>query len=379
MKLIVKKFVHACLCVVALFVFAGSALAGADTAAIRTVIERLGSELAADPAIPGVSIAVLRQGEDEPVCAAFGKASLENDVPMNTSSKFRIGSVTKVFTATLIHRLIEQGKLSYDTTVERFFPQLPYGKLTTIRQLLNHTSGIPDMFLLTPVYSNMAQYRSPEEIISLTAQKPLIFQPGTEQQYINTAFIMLAEIAEQVGGKPYNEQIHELFVKKLGMKSLDIGDDTTIVHHLVRGYSFSKENKLILPIKASLAMAKGTGFLEATPGDVVRLVNLNQVLENNLFDTLALEPLILANGQSTLTLVPDMELECRQSFLDGCTLFMFKNPDLRVLGKLGSFPGFGTAFVYDQQTRIGVVISLNTEKRLLRTLAFGARILHDLR
>ncbi|MDD2468816.1 MAG: hypothetical protein PHI97_33005 [Desulfobulbus sp.] len=110
------------------------------------------------------------------------------------------------------------------------------------------------------------------------------------------------------------------------MKSFDIGDDTTIVHHLVRWDSFSKDNNSIRPIKARLAMAKGAGFLETTPEDVVRLMNLNQVLKNNLSDTLTLEPLILANGKSTLTLVPDMELECRQRFLDGCTLFMFKNP-----------------------------------------------------
>ena len=126
-------------------------------------------------------------------------------------------------------------------------------------------------------------------------------------------------------------------------------------------------------------MPRGPVFWEATPGDVVKLVNLDQVLKNNVFDTLELKPLILSNGKSTLTRVDGMELECDQSFLDGCTLFMFKDPGIRVLGKLGSFPGFGTAYVYDQKTRIGVVVSVNAEKRLLRALAFGARILHALR
>ena len=155
--------------------FAGSAEAGTGTESVREVIERLGTELVADPAIPGVSIAVLRQGETEPVCAVFGKASIENDVPLSAISKFRIGSVTKVFTATLIHKLIEQGKLGYDTTVDRFFPMLPYGKIVTIRQLLDHTSGIIDMFRLKPVYSNMAKYRTPAEILSLTANAAVGF------------------------------------------------------------------------------------------------------------------------------------------------------------------------------------------------------------
>lgn len=373
----VKKIVCVVVCFYSLFFISDSLLANDDASRVSRIITELGKEAVTDPSLPGISIAVLKKGEDTPVCAAFGTASIENNIPLTTQSKFKIGSVTKVFTASLIRGLIEEGKLSFDTTIDRFFPEFPNGKIITVRHLLTHTSGIVDMLSLPAVNTNMTKCWSPEELVAMAGAKPLLFQPGTDQKYSNTGFLMLAVISELVSGQSYETQVQQFFVEKLGMKSLVVGSDNAIVSQLAGGYTGTGKAGLRLPIMASIAIAKGTGNLEAKPEDVVRLVNLDRAMKDNFFDTIPLTPHILANGKVA-------QFESRTgdytgSFLDGCTLFMFNDPQITLVGKLGSFPGFGTAYFYDQQTKYAVAISVNNEMEIPKAITLGAGIMYSLR
>ena len=343
---------------------------------VRGIVMELAAKKAANPDVPGLSVAVLHNGQDAPVTAAFGTASLENPTPVTTASRFKIGSITKVFTATLIHRLIEEGRLSYDTPISRFFPAYPNGKGITVRNLLEHTSGIPEMLVMPAVQQNLARYWSAEALIDLVAKQPPLFKPGTRQMYCNTGFLMLAVIAEKITGQPYAEQIRAIFVDKLGMKSLLVGVDGAVVPRLVSGYSGSN-GEMQLPMAASIAIALGTGNLVATPDDVVRLVNLDRLLKNKVLETLPLRPLVLSDGKEAV--VTSKSNHYLSSELDGCTLFLFSQPKIDLIGKLGSFPGFGTAFFYDRQTGYAVAVSVNNERALLHAIALGAEILEALR
>ena len=343
---------------------------------VRGIVMELAAKKAANPDVPGLSVAVLHNGQDAPVTAAFGTASLENPTPATTASRFKIGSITKVFTATLIHRLIEEGRLSYDTPISRFFPAYPNGKGITVRNLLEHTSGIPEMLALPAVQQNLARYWSAEALIDLVAKQPPLFKPGTRQMYCNTGFLMLAVIAEKITGQPYAEQIRAIFVDKLGMKSLLVGVDGAVVPRLVSGYS-SSNGEMQLPMAASIAIAMGTGNLVATPDDVVRLVNLDRLLKNKVLETLPLRPLVLSDGKEAV--VTSKSNHYLSSELDGCTLFLFSQPKIDLIGKLGSFPGFGTAFFYDRQTGYAVAVSVNNERAIPHAIALGAEILEALR
>lgn len=343
---------------------------------VRGIVMELAAKKAANPDVPGLSVAVLHNGQDAPVTAAFGTASLENPTPVTTASRFKIGSITKVFTATLIHRLIEEGRLSYDTPISRFFPAYPNGKGITVRNLLEHTSGIPEMLALPAVQQNLARYWSAEALIDLVAKQPPLFKPGTRQMYCNTGFLMLAVIAEKITGQPYAEQIRAIFVDKLGMKSLLVGVDGAVVPRLVSGYSGSN-GEMQLPMAASIAIALGTGNLVATPDDVVRLVNLDRLLKNKVLETLPLRPLVLSDGKEAV--VTSKSNHYLSSELDGCTLFLFSQPKIDLIGKLGSFPGFGTAFFYDRQTGYAVAVSVNNERAIPHAIALGAEILEALR
>lgn len=353
--------------------------AGGGAERVREVVTRLGSAVMAECGLPGMSVAVLKKGADDPVSVAFGTACVENGVPMTPAQRIKIGSVTKVFTAALVGRLVEQGRLGYETTIARFFPEFPDGRNITVRHLLNHTSGVVDMLSLPEVRTNLTREWSAEELIGMAGAQPRLFAPGTKQQYSNTGYLMLAVITEIVSGKTYEEEIRDMFHDGLGMESLSIGRDRTIVPHLSCGYSASTDGTLTLPLMAGLSMAKGTGNLVAAPSDVVRLVNLDRVLKNNVLDSAALTPLRLVGGESAT--FRGREEGCRYSgsFLDGCTLFMFDDPAITLVGKLGSFPGFGTAFFYDRQSGFAVVISVNNELAISKAIKLGAEILYALR
>ena len=363
-----------CLACLLLTACAGKKTHEADS--IRSIVVGLAAKKAALPDVPGLSVAVLRHGQDTPVCAAFGKAALENPTPMTTASRFKIGSITKVFTATLVHRLIEDGKLSYETPISEFFPAYPGGKAITVRNLLEHTSGIPEMLALAEVQQNLARYWSPEDLIAMTAKQPPLFSPGTRQMYCNTGFVMLAVITEKITGRTYAEQVREVFVDKLGMKSLLVGVDGAVVPGLASGYCGSGD-ALQLPIAASVAIAMGTGNLEASPKDIVRLVNLDRVLKDNVLELLPLRPLVLSDGkEAAVTAKSDNYLG---SELDGCTLFLFNEPKIDLIGKLGTFPGFGNVFFYDRQTGYAAAISVNNERAVSHAIALGAEILNAIR
>ena len=372
-RLILHAVVLCAMCLL-LTACAGKKTHEADS--VRGIVVALAAKKAADPNVPGLSVAVLRRGQDAPISAAFGKTSLENPTPVTTASRFKIGSVTKVFTATLIHRLIEEGRLSYDTPISQFFPTYPNGKAITVRNLLEHTSGIPEMLALPEVLQNLARYWSPEDLIGLVAKQPPLFKPGTRQLYCNTGFLMLAVITEKITGRTFAEQVQNIFVERLGMKTLQAGVDGAVVPRLINGYSGSN-GEMQLPLAASIAIAMGTGNLEATPDDVVRLVNLDRIVKNNVLETLPLKPLVLADGKEAAG--PSKENHYLGSELDGCSLFLFSQPKIDLIGKLGSFPGFGTAYFYDRQTGYAVAVSVNNERAISHAIALGAEILEALR
>ncbi|SDF24297.1 serine hydrolase domain-containing protein [Desulfovibrio legallii] len=342
----------------------------------RAVVNALGAAYAARPEIAGLSLAVLRKGEETPICAAFGSACLENAVPMTPETRCKIGSVTKVYTAALIHRLMEEGRLAPHTPLSRFFPDFPYGGIITVQHLLEHTSGLADMLQLAPVRADLTRAFSAEEIMRMAGKEPLAFAPGTRQAYCNTGYVILALLTEKITGQTYAAQVRKMFVEGLGMRGLVVGEDAAVTPRLACGYT-RLNGQFRLPLAASISVALGTGDLVATPADVVRLVNLDRMLQKDVFATLPLAPLVLPDGQEALS--PVQEEGYSTSELDGCTFFRFTDPPLEVLGKLGLFPGFGTVYMYDRQTRCAVAVSVNNEKATPLAVALAVDVLRALR
>ncbi len=151
---------------------------------------------------------------------AFGYADIENEIPNTLSTKFRIGSINKDYTAVLVLQMVESGMLSLDDKLEQFglgFPTEVAGKIT-VRQLLSHTAGFGDIFI--PEYlDNIRAYKDIDDILPLLRDKPLIYEPGTDQQYSNYGYIVLGAILEKVSGESYEYLLQENIFRVLGARN----------------------------------------------------------------------------------------------------------------------------------------------------------------
>src|SRR6266852_4149194 len=169
----------------------------------------------------------------------YGMANVELDVPNGQDTKFRLGSITKQFTATAILQLEEQGKLSVTDTACKYLPECPESwKAITIHQLLSHTSGIPS-YTDGPEFAKPKMMRiplKPFEILMLTKDKPLEFQPGEKWKYDNSGYIFLGVIVEKVSGEKYAEYLKKHIFGVLDMQDSGYDDSNIILKNRAQGY-----------------------------------------------------------------------------------------------------------------------------------------------
>jgi CubicO group peptidase (beta-lactamase class C family) len=168
---------------------------------------------------PGVSLAIVKDNKIA-YLHAYGKAKLDPVTPAQTDLRYSIGSVSKQITASLMLLLHQEGKLSLEDKVSKYFPNLTRANEVTIRELLSHTSGYQDYWPQDYVPPFMLKPVTPAEIMQRWAGKPLDFDPGTKWQYSNTNFVIAGAIAEKVTGKPFFELLKEKIFDPLGMKTV---------------------------------------------------------------------------------------------------------------------------------------------------------------
>ncbi len=172
---------------------------------------------------PGAAVLVIRNGE--PVFRhGYGVTDLRTLHPIDAKTNFRLASFTKQFTATCIMLLAHDGKLHYDDHLTDFFPEFPaYGKSITVRNLLNHTSGLPDYEdLLMKQYPNTPEDKIPQildaGVLKLLAQQTKgKFAPGTKWEYSNSGYAVLAMIVEKVSGESFGQFLHDRIFTPLKM------------------------------------------------------------------------------------------------------------------------------------------------------------------
>jgi CubicO group peptidase (beta-lactamase class C family) len=170
----------------------------------------------------------------------YGFANAEHQVPNTTRTKFRLGSITKQFTAMAILILQEQGKLKVEEPVGKYLDDAPKAwEGVTIRHLLTHTGGVPS-YTDDPDYSK--KMRMPETVKSMIARfrdKPLDFKPGEKFHYSNSGYFLLGAVIEKVAGKSYETFLREAILDPLGMKDTGYDHAATILPGRASGYSRS--------------------------------------------------------------------------------------------------------------------------------------------
>jgi D-alanyl-D-alanine carboxypeptidase len=173
---------------------------------------------------------------------SYGMANIEWDIANTPDTKFRLGSITKQFTSALILQLAQQGKLSLDDSIRKYYTAAPESwQPVTLHHLLSHQSGIPSYTDIPAFFDKMAgQARTPAEIIQLTQDQPLQFDPGTKYRYDNTGYVLLGYVIEKVTGKTYEQQLHQALLDPLGMKDTGFDHYTATLRHRAEGYQYEK-------------------------------------------------------------------------------------------------------------------------------------------
>ncbi|MFL5542034.1 MAG: serine hydrolase [Longimicrobiaceae bacterium] len=232
-----RRFVCGILCTLV-----SPALLGAQTAPpparVAQVVDSLARAFVAQGGAPSVAIGVVRGGETI-VMKGWGKADLENDVPATEHSVYRIGSITKQFTAAAVMQLVEQGKVRLTDSIGAHLPTLPAAwRGVTVRQLLNHTSGIPSYTDIgAPWLRRWGEEMSPDTLVALTASLPMWFAPGSSWQYDNSGYVVLGMLVEKLAGRPWGVDMEERFIKPLGLTETLNCLTAPVVPHRVHGYA----------------------------------------------------------------------------------------------------------------------------------------------
>ena len=216
---------------------------------------------------PGYAIGVVKDGKLV-FARGYGRADLDNNVPITARTSFHLASLSKQFTAAAIALLIIDGKLSLDTPVEKFFPEVKkYGADLRIKHLIYFTSGLPDYTSLKrpngmPWFS-FYYFTIDDAVAATLSAKTLEFTPGTQWEYSNANFMLLAKIVERVSGMSLAEFLETRIFKPLGMSASQLNDDSTlVVPNRATGYADRSDGKVLEQLKSvGIVVRKGTGFV----------------------------------------------------------------------------------------------------------------------
>ena len=196
-------------------------------------------------------------------------ADIELNVPMQSDMVFRIGSITKQFTAVCILQLMEQGKLGLQDEITKFIPDYPtQAHKITIEHLLTHTSGIMSYTGMKNFQDIIRKDMKPEEIIDFFKNQPMEFAPGSKWNYNNSGYFLLGYIIEKVSGKTYPQYLEENIFKPLGMTNSFYGSNNKIIRNRASGYQPANEGTVNADIMSmtiqnklkDIAILKAQGF-----------------------------------------------------------------------------------------------------------------------
>ncbi|MEW6436315.1 MAG: serine hydrolase [Pseudomonadota bacterium] len=201
---------------------------------------------------------------------AFGQANREWDIANTSDTRFRLGSITKQFTATAILQLAEQHKLSIDDPVSKYYAEAPAAwQKITIKYLLTHSSGIPSYTDIPDFFKSDARIdRTPEEIVKLTRDKPLQFEPGSQFAYDNSGYVLLGYIIEKVSGESYADYLQKHIFDPLGMHNSGYDSSTKIILRRAAGYE-NQDGEWVNGAFLSMSIPYAAGALYSTADDLL--------------------------------------------------------------------------------------------------------------
>ncbi len=271
----------------------------------------------------------------------YGMASFEFKVPNSTSTKFKIGSVSKQFTAAGILILEEQGKLKTSDPVTKHLPEYAEDKIT-IHHLLTHTSGVPDIYTLPNFRKISTRRLLLKEVTDEIFKTDLVAKPGANYAYSNSGYTILARVIEEVSGLPYGEFLNRHLFKPLRMNSTGDYFDQDVVNNLAAGYDPSGYDGVKRPDFTSDVFVRGSGSLYSTTGDIALWID-------------ALDKGGILKEESRRKLFTNH----RNNY--GYGVSVYKSLDRNVFGHDGRISGYIADYLHYREDGISVIILGNIQ------------------
>lgn len=326
---------HTLLAAVVAFVLSASSVFAQDVARMEQIVQ---SYVTAGTFMGTVLVA--RDG-NVVLDKAYGMANLELDVPNTPDTKFRLGSITKQFTAASILLLEERGKLKIDDRVKTYLPDAPASwDRITVRNLLTHTSGIPNFTSLSDYNTIKLTSRSAAAAVAAVRDRPLDFGPGEQYSYSNTGYVALGDIIEKVSGQSYEAFLQENIFTPVGMKDSGYDSNTAVIKHRASGYNRLPNGRYVNSGYINMTIPHAAGALYSTTRDLLKW-----------------EQALFAGKVVTKASLERMTTPFKNDYAFG--LVSSTNKGRRVIAHDGGIDGFNTSMVYYPETKTVVVALSN--------------------
>lgn len=278
-----------------IFIFIAWLLVGSTAIAQTTNFEQYLQQRMQKDSIPGISFSIAYKGKVVKT-VNLGVCNIENQVPATQQTVYELASVSKPITATGLMLLVEQGKVSLDSSIAVYLGKsVPDNyRAITIRQLMSHTAGIPsDHYTYTKLYApTPLRYNTKDQLTDLFALKP-IAAPGEKYQYSNAGFFLQAAIIEAVSGQTYQQYMQQTIFDKAGMHHSYFINGDSIVPNRAQGYTKRKDKLVRFSLESTIQALNANGFggLQSTTGDLHAFINA--LLAGKLIKTTTLQQMLI--------------------------------------------------------------------------------------
>ncbi len=282
------------------------------------------------------SVAIIKNG-DIIYRNQIGFSDVSNSIKPDSETKYRIGSISKTFTAVLVFKTIEAGKLSLNQSIKEYFPKIKNSSKITISNLLNHRSGIHNFTANDEYLTYNTKAQTEEQMLKIIIDGKSDFKPNSKAEYSNSNYVLLAYILEKIYSKSYSDILNDSIIKPLNLRNTYAGNMIDVKNNEALSYSFDKAWKM--ESETDMSIPIGAGSIVSTPTD---LLLFSKALFNN-------------------TLVSKKSVAQMITLEDNYGRGLFKMPfyDMFSFGHTGGIDGFTSVQGYFIDQKCGMAIVSN--------------------
>lgn len=268
---------------------------------------------------------------------SVGEADVEANKKNSTETKYRIGSVTKMFTACLILMAVEEGKLTLSQTIDKYFPTVENAERISIENLLYHRSGIFNLTSNEDFKNYYTEPKSKVEMVEIIAKGKSVFEPDSSAEYSNSNYILLSYILEDAYNNSYSEILNEKIIKPLDLKNTYFGNKTNIENN--EAYSYSNNGQWVKEKETDMSIPMGAGGIISNSGDLIIFIE-------NLFA----DKVINANSMEQM-------LQIKDNY--GMGIIPFNVDDKPGFGHSGAIDGSTSALYFFPEEKLAIATTSN--------------------